>query len=77
MSLDCLPRFVQEGGLLIFAGRLPGAAPGLKDDDTRSQSADLPIRLRSRPSLQRCSGTLSSAVLGDGEQGRTVSEVEA
>jgi hypothetical protein len=25
MSLDCLRRFVQEGGFLIFAGRLPAA----------------------------------------------------
>jgi hypothetical protein len=35
-SLDCLLRFVQEGGFLIFAGRVPGAAPGLKDNDTRT-----------------------------------------
>jgi hypothetical protein len=35
-SLECLLRFVQEGGYLIFAGRLPGAAPGLKDNETRS-----------------------------------------
>jgi hypothetical protein len=35
-SLECLLRFVQEGGFLIFAGRLPAAAPGLKDNNTRS-----------------------------------------
>ena len=35
-SLDCLMRFVQEGGFLIFAGRVPAAAPGLKDNDTRT-----------------------------------------
>jgi hypothetical protein len=35
-SLDVLLRFVQEGGFLIFAGRLPAAAPGLKDNNTRS-----------------------------------------
>jgi hypothetical protein len=35
-SLDCLLRFVQEGGFLIFAGRVPAAAPGLKDNDTRT-----------------------------------------
>jgi hypothetical protein len=35
-SLDCLLRFVQEGGFLIFARRLPAAAPGQKDNDTRS-----------------------------------------
>ena len=35
-SLDCLLRFVQEGGFLMFAGRLPAAAPGLKDNETRS-----------------------------------------
>jgi hypothetical protein len=35
-SLDCLLRFVQDGGFLMFAGRLPAAAPGLKDNDTRS-----------------------------------------
>jgi hypothetical protein len=36
-----------------------------------------PVRLCSRPSLRRRSGTLPSALLGDGEQGRTVGEVEA
>jgi hypothetical protein len=36
-SLDCLLRFVQEGGFLLFAARLPAAAPGLKDNDTRSE----------------------------------------
>jgi hypothetical protein len=35
-SLDRLLGFVQEGGFLIFAGRLPAAAPGLKDNDTSS-----------------------------------------
>ena len=35
-SLECLLRFVQEGGILIFAGRLPATAPGLKDNDARS-----------------------------------------
>jgi hypothetical protein len=35
-SLDVLLKFVQEGGLLIFAGRLPAASPGLKDNDTRT-----------------------------------------
>jgi hypothetical protein len=35
-SLACLLRFVQEGGFLMFAGRLPAAAPGLKDNDARS-----------------------------------------
>src|SRR5208337_2536560 len=35
-SLGCLRRFVQDGGFLIFAGRLPAAAPGLKDNNTRT-----------------------------------------
>jgi hypothetical protein len=35
-SLDCLLKFVQEGGFLIFAGRLPAAPPGVKDNDTRT-----------------------------------------
>jgi hypothetical protein len=35
-SLACLLRFVQDGGFLIFVGRLPAAAPGFKDNDTRT-----------------------------------------
>jgi len=35
-SLDCLLRFVREGGFLIFAGRLPSASPGLADSDART-----------------------------------------
>jgi hypothetical protein len=35
-SLDCLLRFVQNGGFLMFVGRLPAAAPGVKDNDTRT-----------------------------------------
>jgi len=41
-SLDFLLEFVQEGGCLMFVGRLPEAAPGMKDNGTRS------TRLRSR-----------------------------
>jgi len=35
-SLDRLLRFVQEGGYLIFSGRLPEAAPGVNDNNARS-----------------------------------------
>jgi len=35
-SLECLLRFVQEGGFLIFAAHLPAAAPGLKDNDAKT-----------------------------------------
>ena len=35
-SVECLLRFVQDGGFLMFVARLPAAAPGLKDNDTRS-----------------------------------------
>jgi hypothetical protein len=35
-SLDCFMRFVQEGGFLIFIGRVPAAAPGLEDNDGRT-----------------------------------------
>jgi hypothetical protein len=35
-SLDPLLKFVQDGGFLIFAARLPAAAPGLKDNNARS-----------------------------------------
>jgi hypothetical protein len=35
-SLDCLLRFVQAGGFLMFAGRLPAEAPGLKDNSART-----------------------------------------
>jgi hypothetical protein len=39
-SLDSFMRFVQEGGFLIFAGRVPAAAPGLKDNDARTTRLD-------------------------------------
>jgi len=35
-SLERLLGFVQDGGFLMFAGRLPEAAPGVKDNNTRS-----------------------------------------
>ena len=52
-SLDSLLRFVQEGGLLIFAGRLPAAAPGLKDNDTRSARLTSVLKTFWRGSLPR------------------------
>jgi hypothetical protein len=44
-SLDCLLRFVREGGFLIFAGRVPAAAPGLKDNDTRTARLSLILKI--------------------------------
>jgi hypothetical protein len=35
-SLDFLLEFVQEGGFLLFSGRLPAAAPGLKENNART-----------------------------------------
>ena len=35
-SLHCLVEFVEDHGILIFSGRLPAAAPGLKENDAQT-----------------------------------------
>jgi hypothetical protein len=62
-SLDVLLKFVQEGGFLIFSGRLPAAAPGLKDNGARSArlSTILTTLWGSKPSQ---SGVVSSCGKG-------------